>query len=418
MVIQLIIIINFGLIIDLIKGNIIKLNFYKEKNLYKNHIDNIFFTSISTNISFGTPSFQISTVISTDTPYLIVKGSKSENEYNQEKSSSFDFIKYGHQYEYNNIYFHAVFFHENFKFDNKTINLISMMNWSKKQVSINYGLIGLQLFDNKFNEQNILINQLYDKGLIKRKMFTLIYENELNGELIIGDIPHNYTKLLDKKKFKIANNSFITFGTVWGTNFENIDYGQNSFFVKNLRIKEETKMAIISNTINGTIGSNHFKRYVHEIYFKEKIQDKSCWIQNVNDDKYFGYICSIDTYIKNIPSIKFYHKDLNFIFEIENDKLWFNYKNIKYFMVFFSNDTQYNWILGQKFLQKYPLVFDGEKNLIGIYYTDTINNKWNKYILLFLFIIIILIIVYLIYRYYNSPKQKVLELDIELNSNE
>ncbi len=378
-----------------------------------------FFSTISTNISFGTPSFQISTVISTDTPYFVIKDSKSKKDYNQEKSISFEFIKYGNQYEYNNIYFHAVLFHENFKFDNKTINLISMMDWSKKKVSINYGLIGLQLFDNKFNEQNILINQLYDKGLIKRKMFTLIYENELNGELIIGDIPHNHTKLLDKKKFKISNNSFITYGNVWGTNFKNIEYGQNGFFVKNLKIKEETKMAIISNTINGIIGSKNFQRFVHEIYFKEKIEDKSCWIQTVNDDKYFGYICDINTYIKNIPSIKFYHKELNLIFEIEKDELWFNYKNNKYFMVFFSNGTQYNWILGQKFLQKYPLVFDGEKNLIGVYYTEKNNNKWNKYIFLFLFIIIIiLIIVYLIHRYYNTPKKKVLELDIKLNNND
>ena len=88
-------------------------------------------------------------------------------------------------------------------------------------------------------------------------------------------------------------------------------------------------------------------------------------------------------------------------------------------MVFFSNGTQYNWILGQKFLQKYPLVFDGEKNLIGVYYTEKNNNKWNKYIFLFLFIIIIiLIIVYLIHKYYNTPKKKVLELDIKLNNND
>ena len=421
MSLNLLIIINFGLIINSIKGNIIKLHFYKEKKFYKNQIENIFFTAISTDISFGTPSFDISTEISTDTPYFIVKGSKSKNEYNQEKSSSFDFIKYGNSYEYNNIYFHAVFFHENFKIDNKIINLITMMNWSKKQVSNNYGLIGLQLYDNKFNEQNIFINQLYDKGLIKRKMFTLLYENEFKGELIIGDFPHyNYTNLLsDKKNFTIANNSFITFGKVWGTNFENIEYGQNGFFVRYLQIKENIKMAIISNTIKGIIGSNNFKKYVHELYFKRNIEDKSCWIETVNDDKYYGYICSNDTYISRIPTIKFYNKELNYIFEIENDELWINYGNLKYFMVFFSNSTQHYWMLGQKFLEKYPLVFDGENNLIGLYYTEKIKEDNSiKFIFLFLFIIFILIIIYLIHKCFNHPKKKVLDVSIELNNND
>ena len=84
------------IIITCIKGNYIKINFYKDKYESPYHIDNVFFTSISTDIYFGTPEYKISLQISTDSPYFVVKGSNSPNEYKQENISSFYFIKYGH----------------------------------------------------------------------------------------------------------------------------------------------------------------------------------------------------------------------------------------------------------------------------------------------------------------------------------
>lgn len=124
------------------------------------------------------------------------------------------------------------FFKENFRINNQSINLYSMMNWSPNPISYNYGLIGLQLYDIKFQENNIFINQLYDKGLIKEKMFSFIYENEFKGELIIGDYPHNKTRLLSGKKLKVCNNIFASNGIVWGTNFEEIKFGKNFIFLE------------------------------------------------------------------------------------------------------------------------------------------------------------------------------------------
>ena len=192
------------LIINFIKGNYIHLNFYKDKYISPYHIDNVFFSYMVVDIYFGTPKFKISLQISTDSPYFVVKGETSQNEYKQENSTSFYFIKYGQSYEYKNIYFHSIFFNENFQFNNQLIKLNSMMYWGKYPITPNYGLIGLQLKDIKFQENNIFINQIYEQGIIKDKTFSLVYENENKGELFIGDFPHNKTNLLKGKKFKIS----------------------------------------------------------------------------------------------------------------------------------------------------------------------------------------------------------------------
>lgn len=404
------------LIINFINGNYIKFNFYKDKYISPYHIDNIFFSWISTDIYFGTPPFKITLQITTDSPYFIVRGSRSENEYKQENSSSFYFTKYGHSYEYKNIYFHSIFFNENFKFNEKIINLNSMMYWGKYPINHNYGLIGLQLKDIKFQEKNIFINQLYDKSLIKNKMFSLIYENENKGEIIIGDFPGNKTKLLKGKKFKMCKNNFITDGIIYGTNFEEIKFIDINLIFRNIKINDLNYSVVFSNTYYGYIGSQAYNNFINEIFFKSKLLSKSCWIQNIDNDRYYGYVCAKRVDLSSIPNIKFYHKELNFTFEIENKDMWIKYKNIKYFIIFFSYIEQYWWTLGQKFLEKYSFVFNGEQNIIGFYYDDkTIKNtEFYLYIILLLLLIIIIVICIKFIIFYYYKKNKKIEEGIEL----
>ena len=408
------IIINI-LIIAFIKSNFIKLNFYKDKRESSYHIENIFFASISTDIYFGTPEYKISLQISTDSPYFVVKGSNDPNEYNQEKSSSFYFTKYGHSYEYKNIYFHSIFFQENFKFNNTVINLNSMMYWGKYPITYNYGLIGLQLYDIKFQEQNILINQLYDKGIIKEKMFSLIYENENKGELFIGDFPHNKTELLKGKKFKLCNNSFITNGFIYATNFDEIKFIEE-YNIKNLKIKDLNYPTLFSNTYYGYIGSKSYNNFVNQIFFRAKLMAKTCWTQNIDNDRFYGYVCNKNVDTSNIPNIKFYHKDLNYTFEIENEEMWVIHKNVKYFIIFFSYIDKYSWILGQKFLEKYTFVFNGENNLIGFYYSDRKNKNNIFYFFLIIIVLIVIIGLFVYFRFFHFNKKDKIEERIELKN--
>ena len=373
-------------------SNYIHLNFVKDINKNPYDIENFFFSSISTNITIGTPPKNITVQISTDSPYLVLKGdSLKEKNYIQEKSSSFYFIKYGHSYSYKNIYFHSIFFDENFNFDeNKQMKLNSMMCWGRTPISKTDGIIGLQLKDIKFNEKNIFLNQLYEKKIIKNKIFSILYNKEnTGGELIIGDYPMNNTNLLKNKKIKICENNFKTEGTVYGTIFSQINLTIPSPF-----FREKNNLMIFSNAYYGLIGSHDYQYYIYETFFKEKIKLKNCWIQTIDDDKYFGYVCSKNTDMSIISNIYFYHKELNYTFEIKNEEMWIAKNNIKYFLIFFSYSDQYSWTLGEIFMKKYNMIFDGNKNLIGLYYSEeeNDNNKIN-YCKIFIGILILLLII-------------------------
>ena len=401
----------FILIINLTKSNYIKLDFYKNIYSIPYDIESVFYSSISTDVYIGNPPKKISIQISTDTPYFVIQGnSLNDKGYSQEKSSSFFFIKYGHSYSYRNIYFHSIFFSENFEFnDDKDIILNAMMCWGKYPITNNDGILGLQLKDIKFNEKNIFINQLQEKNIISKNIISLIYKNEKKGELILGEYPQNKTRILKNKKYKFCDNNFKTNGELYGTMFDNI-YSTENFSEKNL--------IIFSNIFYGFIGSSEYNNFIYKFFFKEKMGNKNCWIQTIEDDKYFGYVCSKNIDMNKIPDIKLYHKELNHTFEIKNEEMWISRNNIKYFLIFFSFQNQYSWTLGQKFLQKYPFVFDMENNILGIYYNDMNEKINNNYFRFFLFVfIIILIVISLFIRFMCIYKKKetINKDEIELN---
>ena len=400
------------LIIKISCLNYIQINFIQDINNFPYDIENFFFTSISTNITIGTPPKKITAQISTDTSYFVLMGnSLNLKNYTQEKSSSFYFIKYGHSYSYKNIYFHSILFEEEFNLNKKKekMKLNAMMCWGNEPISKSEGIIGLQLKDIQFNEQNIFLNQLYEKKIINKKIFSLIYNSEDNrGELIIGDYPLNKTNLLKNKKFKISKNNFETNGEIYGTIFSKINLAfPSSYF------NEKSNLVIFSNTYFSYIGSHDYNYYIYETFFKEKIKLKHCWIQTINDDKFFGYVCSKNIDMSNLSNIYFEHKELNYTFEIKNDEMWLTKNNIKYFLIFFSYNNQYSWTFGEIFLKKYNMVFDMSNNLIGVYYSEKEkeNNKKNYFkifggILILVLIITCLFIGCFYINYINKIKNK------------
>ena len=62
------------LIIKISCLNYIQINFIQDINNFPYDIENCFFTSISTNITIGTPPKKITAQISTDTSYFVFMG--------------------------------------------------------------------------------------------------------------------------------------------------------------------------------------------------------------------------------------------------------------------------------------------------------------------------------------------------------
>ena len=101
--------------------------------------------------------------------------------------------------------------------------------------------------------------------------------------------------------------------------------------------------------------------------------------------------------------------------------MWISRNNIKYFLIFFSFNNQYSWTLGEKFLQKYNLMFDGGNNLIGLYYDENIES-FNHFNILITVLIIALFSfgLFIGYKFIKKNENDVIndnkkEKEIELN---
>ena len=233
-------------------------------------------------------------------------------------------------------------------------------------------------------------------------------------------IKANYLQEIKGKFFKSFKNNFITNGAIYGIVFSEILFQRKNFILSNAKIEEKNYICIFSNSYRGYIGSRKYKEYIYESFFKYKLKDKSCWKQNLDDDKYFGYVCarSVDTSI--IQDIKLYNKELDYVFQIKNEDMWEIFNNIKYFLIYFNYIDQYSWTLGQKFMEKYTFVFDGENNITGFYYdekTEDINNYYSYsdlYFIILLFIILLIEGIYFCYKYFCFSRKKQTEDGIEL----
>ena len=111
------------------------------------------------------------------------------------------------------------------------------------------------------------------------------------------------------------------------------------------------------------------------------------------------YSCGQNINISQIQSIKFYHKGLNYTFELDYHDFFREYNNKFYCTIFFQNEYHVNWIFGQIFLKKYEILIDQDRKILGIYIPIS-KRKTNFFSWLFVFILffLIIIMIFLIYR--------------------
>ena len=255
-------------------------------------------------------------------------------------------------------------------------------------------------------EKANLIFQLKKMNLINSTIFSIKYNKDEEGEIIIGDFPHIY----DDIHFS-ENNLFMNSVTLytcppynWYSRFRELIYNNKSLIV--------TKMFYFSID-HGFIEAPLSVKQYFEPFFKN--YSNSCK-EDIFDNCYVFY-CKKDV-IKNFNS-------LTFIFQthqlyknglLDNLKMEFSYKDlflrdknanndIYYFQIVFNKNN--DWIFGKPVFKKYRIVFDQDKKMYGIYnYTNYINysneninnekkkkKKNNNNYIIYIIILIILIII-------------------------
>ena len=224
------------------------------------------------------------------------------------------------------------------------------------------------------NSKNFL-EMLKIKNVIDSYLVFIKYDDNKNENyLFFGEYPEN----IFSGKYKTENSRktqikiYDGFEKKYGIEFDKI---QSEDYIFN-----DTKVVFDYN-LGVIIGTNEYKKFIEENYFKEYFNKNICEIKNMNN--YIFYVCDKnklkDIDIQKFPSLNMVKKELNETFIINYKDLFLRKGEYIFFMVIFnSNNNDDKWTFGKIFLSKYVFVYNFDSKLI-IYYVNDNNEVINIY---------------------------------------
>ena len=258
-------------------------------------------------------------------------------------------------------------------YDNYTSTTTNKNNGNKNnnKKSENEGYVGNGLFK---EESANFITQLKKRDKINSYVFSIKYNNDDNGEIIIGDLPHEYSP----EKYSSKNYFFDTVSITkeppfnWHFTYDKCLYGEEEV--------DKSNMVKLSIDFGFIKGNTFLKNKLEKNFFNVN----NCNKKQIND--YDVYYCAKDA-LKNFKPIifelqsKYCPTNTNANFEFTADDLFIkdNNDNDKYyFQIIFDSDGLYhNWVFGKPLFKKYQMVFDQDKKTYG-FYLDNNNNIINS----------------------------------------
>ena len=368
-----------------------------------NEINNIIMSNLYISTKIGTNKQNINLLLKFSTYQIYLSDYlNNKNYFNYNKSNSFII------YDSNSSFYLQDFKEHFFCKDNFYLDKIqiSQLNFVLAKELLYYnvsGCFGLKINDANFNvntEFN-LIKQLKKKDIINSYCFTLLFDNKNNnGEILIGDYPHEIKTFNDKYLFE-ENNFFYTKSYFqddlfsWSLVFDNITHNNQQVY-HNYNIGE------LQIEIGGIVAPNYFQDMINVSFFKVLFESKKCEIKitNISLYKYIYYTCDKDVNIKEFKEINFYIKNIRLNISLNYNDLFIKRNNKYVFLIFFKDYSFKKWILGKPFLKKEIFTFDLDKKIIGYYknknYYVINNNKLNLNLILLLFLSFVLIIILVI----------------------
>ena len=286
------------------------------------------------------------------------------------------------------------------------------------------GQLGLNMgYDDKYDSN--FIRQLKAKNIINNYIYSIIYENEEEGFLLIGEFPHNINlnnNLYNKySSFKERNLNWIhavenEINPRWSITFDKISYSNSEIF----QVQRKCVLSIENKFI---ISTYQYFNLIKDIF------GKKC--KHYQFDYSYQYLsCDKDIDIEFTPEINFFSKELNITFTLDYKDLFINNGDSLDFLVATYADTDEGyWILGKPFLKKYLFLYNMDSKMIGFYRNEdsipldnmqTNNEKISNFntsifINVLLFIIIIILSFALYNCYVNKRRIRANELEDKFN---
>ena len=381
----------------------------------------LFENKIQTNILIGTPQIKIPLNIKTQEYTLSIVSSNIKIKekiplFNERNSSSIKFFYLDPDDYLNEDFTFGSLGTETFNFGKENITLEQIQFLLAYGLNIiESGVLGLNLFYKNFNLKfTNIINQLKQRKIINESVFYFTFNDYNNGDLIIGEYPH------ESNNDKFNKDDFISFSIyIKDVNIQKYNFLFDKIFFNDLEIENNIECDI--SIENGMIKVNKvlFEK-IEEIFFEDYVKKNICE-KVVLFNGNFSYVCNEKLNGKKFKEVKFMIRRINFI--LDGNDLFYKFENKYYFLIYYGNDSN-NCVIGKPFFNKYTLIFEHDKKTIGFY--NSKNNKkvnvFGIFIVIFLFIVVLVLIVF-IFIYINKRKtlkQKALEMneeDFEYNKN-
>jgi hypothetical protein len=311
--------------------------------------------------------------------------------------------------EKNNV--HYFYINDNISFDDKNKNILMTFihyNQSNKQENT-CAYIGTQFIKQDEKEKNTTINlflQLKKMNLINKLIYYFNYTSN-NIMMNIGIEPNEIdSKIYSQKNMTEIDVDFIldhekknefTERFSWNLNISKVFYFkkiplESSFdpFVevsrKNTR-KVNFFQALLFPEYELIKGPFEYQEKIEEDFFEPLIREKLC--KKVNFERKYFFVCTKQSkYLlqKTFPTLYFYHKKINYMFELTYDDLFLEHNDYIIFLIYFDyfqielfrGAFLSEWYFGKPFLKKYCFSFDLDKGKIRFYRENIVKSQSNK----------------------------------------
>ena len=441
---------KFYFYINIILLNIISFNskkivipFKTVQNTDSNFIKTLLQNQIYTQLEIGSAKQTVYLAISTEADLFAVESYLiNETFYSAEKSTSYKNNTYMYYYENYKRMKKGYILNDTFyfkdsiskkdnskKYENIMFNYITELSpgysgqdngYIDNSINLISGIIGLQITRKYLDREEIIfIKSLKNIEAIDKVVWSINYENDNEGYLILGEYPHQYDKKL--KEADIINIGCITldYEYYWYFTFTDIKIGENK--MKNYRTAEYApQLGLI-------IGTSEYQEIITP-YFDSLEQ---CSLIEIEYKKlqYFYYECDKNVNLNDFEPILFIHHGTSSCnFTLDKEDLFVDFNDKKYFLVVFKKAT-YNqrWVLGKPFVIKYKFAFDHDAKAMLFYQknnnsNNSDNNKKKNHLIFYIIIsllgIIVIVLGIFIGKYLFGKKKKKKANEMEDNMND
>ena len=394
----------------------VKFSIQREKDIYSdddeelsmNILENYFFCNI--NVGNQIIPFKISfdkelTFIMNDnytfSKYSISKSKSFLKKSQLSNSYVFDNIRYGYNAS------------ETFKFQNEEDDEIEVPDipfilgtYKEEQNKFIYpAQLGLK--KRTYNNPCVFnfIEQLKKKDVINSEVFFFKFDDKEEGELILGEYPHEFDKNYNSKYLIQSSSLEIGASYNWFLHFNYLFIGENRIDLQKITSELNPEMGMM-------IMNFQMEKIIYDNYFKDLISKKKC--VRLKLKVYINYVCQDDIDITSFPNVTFRHPGMEYDFILEPKDLFYHYYDRYFFLISFR-DSYYIY-LGKPFFKKFTIIFNQDSKQLAIYsVVEENNNKEYKSIitptiLIIVFSVLVLIFVLVLFRY-KLKKKKLNEIE-------